>query len=143
MRREDKYPETECFVFDNVNPSNRFTNDCVIRAIAGAAEKPWDEVFDGLCELAKKYHEMPNDRKVYGRYLERNGWVRCGQPRWDDGSKYTGKDFVEMYEGNTNVVAHIGGHHMVCIKPKDGKYKIHDTWDSSGGCVGVYWMKED
>ena len=38
MRRQDKYPETKWFIYDNVNPKNKITSDCVIRAITKAFE---------------------------------------------------------------------------------------------------------
>lgn len=142
MKRVDKYPETDSFVYENVNPSNRIAGDCVVRAIANAEGKSWDEVFDALCVLSRKYHEMPNDKRVYGRYLAEHGWTRCKQPRKPDGGKYTGAEFVCDFGFQSNVIAHIGGHHMVCIKPKGGKYKVHDIWDSTGGCIGIFWIKE-
>ena len=150
----EKIPtETETFMFHNENPKGHRTGDCVIRAIAAAEGKTWDEVFTSLCELALKYKEMPNDKKVYSRYLEAQGWKKYKQPRKDDNTKYTGSQWcIKMSVVNPdgaagNVIAHIGGHHIVCIKPTnhgDGincRYKICDTWDSSRGCIGNYWIK--
>ena len=36
------------------------------------------------------------------------------------------------------MVINIGGHHMACII--DGK--VWDTWNSTEGCVGNYWIKK-
>ena len=56
-------------------------------------------------------------------------------------TKYTGKELCKLIqEGkfpNRNMVINIGGHHMACIV--DGK--IWDTWDSTSGCIGNYWVK--
>lgn len=41
--------EVVMFVYENPNPSGSYVGDCVIRAISIAADKPWDEVFIGLC----------------------------------------------------------------------------------------------
>lgn len=41
-------------------------------------------------------------------------------------------------------IANIGGHHMVCIKETGGlhgSHKVHDTWNSTDGCIGNYWTK--
>lgn len=66
------------------------------------------------------------------------------QPRQDDGKKFTGVDFCKWLTENHyvgNVIANIGGHHMVAIMPIDGKYKVCDTWNSTKGCIGNYWIK--
>lgn len=82
-------------------------------------------------------HSMPNDKKVYTKYIENKGWIKCKQPRKSNNTKYTGKEFVKIVKGT--VLAHIGGHHIVCIKDN----KVLDIWDSTDGCIGNYWIKED
>lgn len=145
--------ETSTFHFYNANPKDKRTSDCVVRAIATATGKPWEEVLQGLTEFALKYKLMPNDDKCYGRYLESLGWRKEKQPRKDDNTKYTGSEFCELldsedceyilnYKSSINtVIAKIGGHHIVCIKLHDGEHKIYDTWDSTYGCIGNYWTK--
>lgn len=137
MKREAKYPETSSFHFHNQNPRNRITGDCVFRAISLATGKPYNEC---VMEMAKKMCEtgyVMNDKKGEDAYLKSIGWIKQKQPKKPDGTKYTGREWVRIFKGTC--VAHIGGHHMVCIK--DGK--VWDTWDSTDGCVGVYWIKED
>lgn len=145
--------ETNSFHYYNANPKDKRTSDCVVRAIATATDKTWEEVLQGLTEIAIKYKLMPNDVKCYTRYLESLGFTKHKQPRKWDNTKYTGSDFCEMLgsdncdyilEYNTSketVLAHIGGHHIVCIKEHDGQHKIYDTWNSSSRCIGVYWTK--
>lgn len=145
--------ETKHFHFFNANPKNNRTDDCVIRAIATATGKSWDEVLLDLTAFAQKYKLMPNDKKCYGKYLESLGWNKNKQPRKDNNTKYTGKEFCEIldsldresildYKGSANcVLAHIGGCHIVCIKPYNNKYKVFDIWDSTRGSIGNFWTK--
>jgi hypothetical protein len=86
--------------------------------------------------------------------LEKKGFIKQNQPRKSNNTKYTGKEFCNWLSINYpngeigNIVANIGGHHIVCIKPTyhgDGfncRYKILDTWNSSDGCIGNYWIKK-
>lgn len=152
MRREDKYPETDTFKFFNENPHNKFTTDCVIRAISGGLEMSYNDVVMELAALQCKTGFDPSENKAIDRYMKSKGWVRVKQPRKDDNTKYTGKEFCRWLSENYpngeagNVVCNIGGHHTAVIKPiKDGKgyrYKVVDTWNSTRGCIGCCWTKE-
>ena len=153
MTREQKYPNTDTFHFFNANPKGRYTTDCVIRALSAAMDKPYNEI---VMELAKLQCETGCDRsekEAYGKYLESYGWKKMKQPKKSNGTKYTGEAFCKkMTRENPNgeignIVAHIGGHHLVCIKPittiRDKlRYKVYDTWDSTQGCIGNYWTKD-
>ena len=143
--------ETHYFTYYDANPKHKKTGDCVIRALATAMNKSWDEVLTDLYKYAMKYKQMLNDDILYKKYLKDQGWVMLKQPRKYDNTKYTGKEFcAELHEGTCfkidghefakwdNIIAHIGGHHMVAII--DGK--ITDTWNSGGGCIGNIWIKE-
>ena len=139
--REQKYPNTSTFTFHNENPKGKLVGDCVIRAISLATGDGWDKTYKGLCELGLKLKDMPNDKKVYDKYLALNGWVKHKQPRKLDNTKYTGREWCEKLrdEGKSDpMVVHIGGHHIVCIM----NYKVHDIWNSTGKCIGNYWTKE-
>lgn len=132
-----KIPEnTKSFKFYNANPKNRRTSDCVIRAICTATNQSWDDVAKGLFEYVLKHKVSMESTECYSKYLADNGWVKQKQPRKVDGTKYTGVEFVRKFK--CVCVAHIGGNHIVCIK--DGK--VYDTWDSTDGCIGNYWIKE-
>lgn len=146
MTREKKYPNTDTFFLYNANPKNRITGDCVTRAMCTAMDVPYNELVMDIakfnCETGyvAYYHEE--------KFLASKGWVKHNQPRHGDNTKYTGKQFCAMLNkwGKArnfgNVIAMIGSRHIVCIKPVLGKYKIHDTWDSSEGCIGRWWTKE-
>jgi hypothetical protein len=135
MTREQKYPDTSTFHFYNANPKNRITGDCIYRALCTAMNIPYNQVVMHLAELQCKTGYA--DEKLYGRYLELNGWIKHKQPRKADGTKYTGKEFCERARTYENYIAHIGGHHIVAIV--DGK--VNDIWNSTGGCIGNYWTK--
>lgn len=153
MRREEKYPETRSFIYYNANPRNRKGGDCAIRAVAAALQQSWEKTVREMTEVGIKYGYVCNDKYTIEKYLEMKGWVKNKQPRHYDNTKYTGKDLCDelSFENKNgeigNVIANIGGHHIVCIKPTfhgegiDSRYKIHDIWDSSRGCIGNYWTK--
>lgn len=141
MKRQDKYPDTDTYHFYNANPHNKFTDDCVIRALSTAMNQSWEQTFTALCQISLKYGLMPTDTKCFSRYLKQNGWIKQIQPRKYDNTKYTGKEFIkEVLTDNApyqNVIAKIGGHHIVAIV----NGKIYDTWDSTNGCIGNYWIQ--
>lgn len=95
MRREEKYPETKSFHFYNANPHNRFTTDCVIRALSTALEIPYNQVVKEMAELQCKTGWDPSETHTIDKYLKNHGWVKQGQPRKYDNTKYTGKEFVK------------------------------------------------
>ena len=137
MKRQDKYPETTTFHYHNANPKNKFTGDCVIRALCTAMEKPYEEVYKELVEYSLESGYVFNDPKNYGKYLEAKGWIKHKQPRKSDNTKYTGKEFCDRARIYENYIAHIGGKHIVAIV----RGKVWDVWDSTGGSIGNYWTK--
>ena len=54
MTRQQKYPDTNTFHFYNANPKNKYTGDCVIRAISTALEQSWEQTIKELTELGIK-----------------------------------------------------------------------------------------
>ena len=144
MTRREKYPETRTFRFYNANPKGRITTDCVIRAISTALDLPYNTVVMEMAKLQCETGYDDGDVKLYDRYLAKNGWQKAKQPRKADNTKYTGKEFCKVLNGTfycEEVRANIGGGHMVCFKKVDGKFKVWDTWDSTDGCVGNYWIR--
>lgn len=158
MNRQNKYPDTPTFHFQNVNPKNKLTGDCVVRAITLALDQTYIETYRELFEYSLKTGYMLNDPKNYGKYLESKGWKKLSQPRKMNGRKYTGEEFCQVLTSwlpfandlfinnaewddgiviSNNIVAHIGGNHVVAII--DGK--VCDTWNCTGGCIGNYWIK--
>ena len=133
--RQQKYPDTDTFHYYNANPKNRITGDCSFRAISTALNQDYNQTVMEMAELMCKTGYALNDTKGEEAYLKSKGWVKHSQPKHSDGTKYTGKEFCKEFKGTC--IAHIGGHHIVCIK--DGK--VLDIWDSTNGCIGNYWTK--
>lgn len=75
MTRQEKYPDTNTFHWYNANPKNKYTGDCVIRAISVTLELPREQVYRDLVEIGIKYGYMMNDPKTYSKYLDSKGWV--------------------------------------------------------------------
>ena len=132
-----KPSNTDTFTYHNANPKQKNTTDCVTRAISTALNKDYKETAKELFELWIKTGYEITDTRCFGKYLESKGFIKQKQPRKADNTKYTGKEFTQIFK--SICVANIGGNHTVCIK--DGK--IFDTWDSSNGCIGNYWIKEE
>ena len=135
-RREDKYPNTKTFTFYNANPKGKYTCDCVARAVCTALNEPYETVIREMVEMSIKTGYEYTDTKCIDKYLQSKGWTKMKQPRKANNTKYTGKEFHKVFKGIC--VANIGGHHIVCIKGG----KVYDTWDSTDGCIGNYWVKE-
>lgn len=152
MRREEKYPDTETFHFYNANPKGKYTTDCVIRAISVATDIPYEAVLREMAEQQIRTGYDMSETKAIEKYLKTKGWRKQPQPRKEDNTKYTGEEFCQLLSVNErkgfgNVIANIGGHHIVAIVPScmgDGindRFKVYDTWNSTGGCIGNYWIK--
>lgn len=133
--RQQKYPDTDTFHYYNANPKNRITGDCSFRAISTALNQDYNQTVMEMAETMCETGYALNDKKGEEAYLKTKGWIKHSQPKHADGTKYTGTEFCKEFEGTC--IAHIGGHHIVCIK--DGK--VWDTWDSTNGCIGNYWTK--
>ena len=147
MKRSEKYKDTKWFHYYNANPKNRITGDCVVRALSVGTGIPYWDVLKGLYEMSVKTGYMVDDTKNYDKWLKTVGFVKCGQPKKPDGTKYTGKEFCDCcaayssrFDGN--VIANIGGHHVVAFVEEDGRYRDYDIWDSTDGCIGNYWVRE-
>jgi len=156
VRRQDKYPETKTFHFHNANPKGKYTGDCRIRAITTACECDYNAVVLALALIQMETGYDQCAHQGISILMDKIGWKKMPQPRKPNGKKYTGREFCkelqkwlgdERYIGkeskdgiviSTRIFANIGGHHEVAIV--DGK--VWDTWDSTEGCIGNYWVKE-
>jgi len=154
MKRQDKYPDTSTFHYFNSNPKNRVTGDCVVRAIATACNVPYNKVVMDLAEIQCKTGYDGSTNKGMSILLEKYGWTKHPQPRKEDNTKYTGKEFCEYLHEysnhayipyiNGNVVANIGGNHSVAFVDEGNRhYRCYDIWNSTKGCIGNYWTKDE
>ena len=143
MKRQERYQDTEYFHYQNINPKNRITGDCVVRALALGLDQTYMETYKELFELSLATGYMLNDKKNWQKYLEKKGWTKMKQPRKWDNTKYTAQEFIDYILPNIytfyNVISKVGSHHVTCIS-KGGQ--VCDIWDCSYEKIGNYWIKE-
>ena len=126
----------------NLNPLGKNTGDCVVRAIAYATGKTWDEVYQDLCDMGYQRAEMPSINSNWWAYLKDHGYKRNIIP---DSCPYcyTVSDFCMEHPAGRYIlfIPHSdreGVGHVVAVD--NGNYI--DTWDS-GNCVPLVYWKED
>ena len=157
MTRQQKYPDTKTFHFFNANPKVKYTGDCTVRAVATVLGKSWEDVTMDLARQACETGYSANSTESTDLYLEKHGFKKQKQPRKKNRKKYTAVEFCKVQQKmlkdetshgkewgdgiiiSPKIIAHVGGHHIVAIM--DGK--VNDTWDSTEGCIGNYWVKEE
>ena len=119
-------------VYSNPNPHNSLVGDCVVRALSLAMDRPWSEVYLGLCVQGLVLGDMPSSNRVWGEFLKEHGYTRKKVPD-ECPYCYTIRDFCEEHPEGTYIVC--TGTHVVCCK--QGNYM--DTWDSGDETVLFYW----
>ena len=129
--------ESKYWKFYNANPKSKFTDDCVIRALAFAMKLPWEKVLRDLTEYSVKYGEVMFAENIYGRYLEDNGWVKHKQPVHEDGSKVKISDFLDGFKGIA--AANVEEDYVV------GLFNgyVWDFNDCSDRIIGNFWTMDD
>lgn len=58
------------YQYINKNPVNRYTDDCVIRAISCATDKSWDYVYDYLSDIAQYEGTLFDKKEFVKNYLD-------------------------------------------------------------------------
>ena len=136
------YPDHPGYHRFQVNPLNKMTGDCVVRAFAGVCEISWHEALDRLAS----FHSLHvNAREVYYKALEREGFV--GYCPVNKGKKrLRGVEFCQLLNKKLThgerVFAHVGRSHVAAIAPVAGRgYCILDNWDSSDRTIGYFWIR--
>jgi len=115
------------YKYCNQNPLNRYTDDCVIRAISCATNRSWDSVYDELSELAQ-YNGTLFDQRDFVRWYLDDHFRRVPNPP----SKVY--QVAQNYAKNV-VLCTIKGH-ICCIK-----YGIiYDTFNPSDRNVEDIWI---
>jgi len=124
------------FIQFNINPKNKITKDCVIRAIATATNKTWESVYRELTELGIKKGLILNDRNNWKAYLKNLGYEKQNMPRREDRTRYTLEEFCdELAEDNQIYIIKVANH-LTVVKDKN----LYDTWNCSRKSVGNYWI---
>lgn len=124
----------------NVNPKNRKTGDCVIRALTVATGKPYEEVYKELFDISLKTGYILNEKRVEDKLLEKYGFVKHKQPRKSDGRKFTIGEIDGLVSGlyfsNPAPVVVIRCAHHLTVVVGD---RLVDTWDCRGKCISNYY----
>lgn len=124
------------FIKRNENPKGWKTGDCVVRALTTATEMDYLDVYDTLYQIGRKKCRMPNDKIVYEKFLQDNGFTNCKMPRHNDNSRYTVSELIdELGEGNI-LVMNVAHHVTVSVNDK-----LVDLWNCGGKSVGNYFIK--
>ena len=122
------------YVKYNPNPDGKSVGDCVIRAIAKATGKSWEDVYTGVCLTGYSMCDMPSANCVWGAYLRHNGFMREIVPN-ECPECYNVSDFAREHPRGTYILALTG--HVVCVH--DGDW--YDSWDSGDKMPMYYWEK--
>ena len=117
----------------NNNPQNKRVGDCVVRAIAKALGKDWNEVYIDLSMEGFKQADSFQSMSVWGSYLKEHGWQQMLLPDTCPAC-YTVRNFCSDNPQGYFIL--VTGSHVITVI--DGVY--FDTWDS-GDEVPVYFFK--
>lgn len=124
------------YVNYNANPLRNQVGDCVVRTIAKAEGKSWDEIYAGVCLEGSCRGDMPTANAVWGAYLRRLGYRR--EPVDDKGKEYyTVSDFATDNPKGVYILAMES--HVVAVC--DGRY--YDTWDCGNEMPIYIWRKSE
>ena len=115
------------YKFYNTNPLNRYTDDCVIRAISCATNKSWDYVYDYLSDIAQYEGTLLDKRDFVRNYLDRT-YKRLKR------IKGTVGQISAMFPNNTLLITMQG--HITCSK----NGTIYDTFDCRDREVEDIWL---
>lgn len=120
----------------NNNPQNKRVGDCVVRAIAKALQKDWNEVYIDLAIEGYKQADSFQSMAVWGKYLKDNGWQQMLLPDTCPAC-YTVRKFCSDYQQGYFVL--VTGSHVIAVI--DGMY--FDTWDSGDETPVFYFRRKD
>ena len=141
MNRQMRMVDTAYYHYKNVNPKDRYVEDCVIRAVANACNQSWEQTVKEMTELGLPKGLLCNDSKLIPLYLKKKGFSQMDEPRKPDNTKMTIKEWLctrdaHLYH-NHCIVANAGSHHTTCIK----NGKVEDTWNCSNHKMHKWWVK--
>lgn len=141
MNKDLRMNETMYYHYINVNPKDRFTGDCVIRAIALALNQSWEQTVRELTELGIKKGCVCIDRKLFPIYLKEKGFTQMKEPRHSDNTKMSIREWLGSREGwlwhSYKIVVSAGTHHISAIIDN----KVNDIWDCSKETMHKWWVK--
>lgn len=121
----------------NVNPKNKKTCDCVVRAITTASNKAYNVVLEDLVKTMTKTGYMIDEKRCYEKVLENYGFVKMKQPRKADNTKYLVRELDKLVNSDDyDVVVSMAGH-LSCVRHNT----IIDTWNCGYKTISNYFVR--
>lgn len=135
------------FVTRNINPKQRITTDCVVRALTVAIHNPiydikeeYKNVLNELVQICLKTGYMINDKHTYEQFLTNHGFIKYKQPRKADNTKYKigeiNKVLDTRYNEDISTCVISCAHHLTVYTNV-----IIDTWDCRRKTINNYWVR--
>jgi hypothetical protein len=123
------------YVEYNLNPKQKKTGDCSIRAVGLASKIGWDKAYEGLSASGFKLKTAMNDVEAINDFLLSIGF-REGKVKVPKGSKRpTVAQFAEQHP-DWYAVLRVANHITCC-----GRGNYVDIWDCGDSCVYKYWYR--
>lgn len=119
----------------NVNPKNKRTNDCVIRAVTKALNSDWQTEYFNLCRMGSQLCCMPSSDEAIEAYLKQKGFIRKTFKIHKGDRRLTAGQFGELFPVGVYLLKLAG--HITCLINGD----IYDIWDCSEKCVYSYYER--
>jgi len=115
------------YKYYNANALNKYEDDCVIRAISCATNKPWDYVYNYLSDIAQYEGTLLDKREFVRNYLDRTYQRLNGI--------YGSVGYVSgLFPNNIIIISTLG--HLTC-----SKYGVlYDTFDPRNKEVENVWL---
>lgn len=115
------------YKYHNKNPLNRYTDDCVIRAISCATNKSWDYVYDYLSDIAQYEGTLFDKKDFVINYLDKT-YTRLY------GITGTVGEVSGMFPNSTLIISQYN--HLTCSKAG----VVYDTFDPRNKEVEYVWL---
>lgn len=134
------------FEFCNPNPKGYVTQgDCVTRALSLAIGKTWKDTLLVQCLSAQDEGYSISGKDNIEKVLRMYGYEKQKMPRHKDNTMYTVREYcLEMRKtGRKQPIVLDLPNHLTVLKQKNGKYKIHDTWDCGEKTVRQVYVKSE
>lgn len=112
----------------NMNPCDKRTIDCTVRALATLFDEQWDRIYIRLCIKGLNMCDMPSSKAVIDSFLWDAGYIRRIPPKGTTIEEFTKrhKNGKYLLATNSHVVPAMFGNYV-------------DTWDSGREIVLFYW----
>ena len=122
------------FIQKNLNPQNKRTDDCVVRALALALGIDWQAAYTMLSAHGLKMADLFSKNYVWADLLLSLGFKRSGIPDTCPDC-YTVRDFAEDHPNGLYVVG-TGDHVLTII---DGDW--YDSFDSGSAVPIIFYRR--